>query len=536
MRARREPAAPPQIPGFEYVRLLGLGGFADVFEYRQELPSRSVAVKVLLASSLDSATRERFFAEANLMARLSHHPSIVTIYHADIAADGRPFLVMEYCSRAGLGGRYRSERISVEETLRTGIRLASAVEAAHRQGILHRDIKPANILTTDYGWPALTDFGIAATTSGDNSAGTGMSIPWSPPELLAEHPVGDERGDLYSLAATIYSMLAGRSPFEVVGQPNGPADLISRIERSPLPRTERDDVPPGLEAVLARAMSKDPGRRYGSALEVARALQQVERSLRMTPTSIDLSEDLVQEITARAVVPPGRAEDGETRLRPIVSIDPAQAAVSSSTTVDDDATRVRPITTVSAQGETSAVQSFVSPPPLPDGRLLGEAGAQTASGARADFDSAAGETGATPSRRGRGIALVAGGLIVVGAITTAVVLANRSDPGTAPEPTSSAYTTNPPLTQGAVPAPEDLAAQVLPDGTVRFSWTNPDPQEGDQYLWNEVGVGLIGAPELISEQFIEHPGHIDGSSVCIEVSIVRDDRRASTEPAQECSA
>ena len=98
------------------------------------------------------------------MAQLSHHPSIVTIYHAAIAADGRPFLVMEYCSRPGLAERYRQERISVAEALRIGIRLASAVETAHRAGILHRDIKPANVLTTDFGWPALTDFGIAATT------------------------------------------------------------------------------------------------------------------------------------------------------------------------------------------------------------------------------------------------------------------------------------------------------------------------------------------------------------------------------------
>src|SRR5690606_30252419 len=180
MRARREASTPPTIPGFEYVRLLGLGGFADVFEYRQDLPQRSVAVKVLLASSIDEATRERFFVEANLMAQLSHHPSIVTIHHADISADGRPYLVMEYCSRPGIGARYRTERITVQETLRTGIRLASAVESAHRLGILHRDIKPANILTTDFGYPALTDFGIAAATGGAGAAGTGMSIPWSP--------------------------------------------------------------------------------------------------------------------------------------------------------------------------------------------------------------------------------------------------------------------------------------------------------------------------------------------------------------------
>ena len=78
MTARREASPPPELPGYEYVRVLGLGGFADVFLYRQHLPRRDVAVKVLLAGSLDDDVRERFQTEANLMAQLSHHPSIVT--------------------------------------------------------------------------------------------------------------------------------------------------------------------------------------------------------------------------------------------------------------------------------------------------------------------------------------------------------------------------------------------------------------------------------------------------------------------------
>ena len=233
MSARREPSEPPVIPGFRPGRLLGMGGFADVFLYAQEMPRRQVAVKVLLASSLSDQVRERFRAEADLMATLSHHPSIVTVFQADVARDGRPYLVMEYCSRPGLGRRYRSERMSVPEVLRIGVRLASAVETAHRAGILHRDIKPANVLVTDFGWPALTDFGIAATTGWSTGTAIGMSIPWSPPELLAEHPTGDVRSDVYSLAATVYSLLAGRSPFEIPDGPNTAADLIARIERAP---------------------------------------------------------------------------------------------------------------------------------------------------------------------------------------------------------------------------------------------------------------------------------------------------------------
>src|SRR3712207_2194948 len=207
------------------------------------LPRRSVAVKVLLDRTLGPDVRARFGTEADLMARLSHHPSIVTIHQAAVAADGRPYLVMEYCSRPGLGARYRTERMAVAEVLRIGIRLASAVETAHRAGILHRDIKPANVLITDFGWPALTDFGIAATPGWSPSSAVGMSIPWSPPELLAADPTGDARADVYSLGATVYALLAGRSPFEGPGGANGAADLVARIERSPLPVIGRTDVP-----------------------------------------------------------------------------------------------------------------------------------------------------------------------------------------------------------------------------------------------------------------------------------------------------
>src|SRR5699024_11007326 len=147
-RMTRPPAAPPELPGYRPIRHLGSGGFADVFLYQQDLPHREVAVKVLLESVVNSESRQRFVAEANAMARLSAHPSIVTIHFAGIAPDGRPCLVMEYCPRPNLGIRMRKERIDLAEVLRIGVRLASAVETAHRAGILHRDIKPANVLVT----------------------------------------------------------------------------------------------------------------------------------------------------------------------------------------------------------------------------------------------------------------------------------------------------------------------------------------------------------------------------------------------------
>ena len=130
--SRRLPSTPPNLPGFEFVRVLGSGGFADVFLYEQNMPRRLVAVKVLLAGVVNDDMRQMFQAEANLMAQLSSHPSILTVYQASVAADGRPYLVMEYCS-ASIGQRYRATQLPLAEVLSIGVRIASAVETAHRR-------------------------------------------------------------------------------------------------------------------------------------------------------------------------------------------------------------------------------------------------------------------------------------------------------------------------------------------------------------------------------------------------------------------
>src|SRR3954471_979467 len=182
--ARRLPSQPPVLPGFSYVHVLGSGGFADVFLYEQNMPRRQVAVKVMLADVVNDQVRQMFQAEANLMAQLSTHPSILTVYQASVSADGRPYLVMELCS-ASLSERYRRESIPVPEVLRIAVKIGSAIETAHRAGVLHRDIKPSNILMTAYGHPVLSDFGIAATLSeSDDKEAVGLSIPWSAPEVL----------------------------------------------------------------------------------------------------------------------------------------------------------------------------------------------------------------------------------------------------------------------------------------------------------------------------------------------------------------
>ncbi len=212
----RRPSPPPSLPGFTYVEPLGTGGFADVFLYEQEMPRRRVAVKVLLADRISSGAAQEFADEANVMAMLSTHPAIVTIYQAGVAGGRSPYLVMEYCPRPNLQIRSRKEPFSVAEALRVGIQVAGAVETAHRAGVLHRDIKPANILVTEYNRPALTDFG-SRRRPVRRASPSGMSIPWSPPESFAEPPQSGPRTDVWALGATLYTLLAGRSPFERPG-------------------------------------------------------------------------------------------------------------------------------------------------------------------------------------------------------------------------------------------------------------------------------------------------------------------------------
>lgn len=323
----RPPSPHPELPGYQYEKLLGSGGFADVFLYRQFRPQRRVAIKVLLANVLDDSVRRQFDGEANVMATMSTHPSIVTIHTADVSADHRPYLVMEYCPRPNYGVRFRKERITVAEALRVGVQIAGAVETAHRAGILHRDIKPANILVTEYNRPALTDFGISivADSGEDLEDSQGMSIPWSPPEFFADPPRADQRSDVFSLSATVYSLLAGRTPFELPGRRNTASDLIHRISSEPLAPLLRPDVPEALDRVLSIAMAKDPAGRYDSALAFGRALQQVEMQLSLPITQMDVLDDR----GAPAAGPGGEDDelDAHTRIRKVATVDP-EAAVT----------------------------------------------------------------------------------------------------------------------------------------------------------------------------------------------------------------
>ncbi|MDT0185070.1 serine/threonine-protein kinase [Microbacterium sp. ARD31] len=290
--ATRLPSSPPILPGLAYIRPLGSGGFADVFLYEQDMPRRDVAVKVLPSDIGDPELRRMFNAEADVLAHLSAHPAIVTVYQAGISADGRPYISMEFCP-GSLAQRYRIERMPVEEVLAIGVRMASALESAHRAGLIHRDVKPSNILITTFGAPVLADFGISSSLA---RAGSGevlaMSIPWSAPEVITEQTSGTVASEVWSLGATVYSLLAGHSPFErrERGQ-NSRDQLRRRIARATYTEIARSDVPASLQTVLATAMSRDPARRHASALAFADALRDVQAELGLARTPVEVPTD-----------------------------------------------------------------------------------------------------------------------------------------------------------------------------------------------------------------------------------------------------
>ncbi|MEL7975453.1 serine/threonine-protein kinase [Isoptericola sp. F-RaC21] len=568
--SKRAPAPPPQIDGFEYISLIGSGGFADVFLYQQHRPRRRVAVKVLLTER-DSGRRAAFESEADLMASLSSHPSIATIYEADIAQDGRPYLAMEYCPRPNLGQRYRRERFSVAEALRTTIQVAGAVETAHRAGIIHRDIKPANVLVTEYGHPALTDFGISATL-GDSGEAEGMSIPWSPPEAFSDPPLSGVATDVWALAATLYTLLAGRTPFEVPGGGNTSADLVARITGTPLPPVGRSDLPPSLEGVLSTAMAKRPEARYPSALAFARALQRAQGELALAHTPVDVLDDSGQVHADDAIDDLDDDAPG-TRLREVVSVDPSPSRPSAPrppaaswgapAPAAPDVAPGRPAAP-SNPAASSAVSPATSPstggyvPVLDGGAPAADTGWTTGPGtglpgvpdeetvyrsasaapSRASMPDGPGGPEDDPRPRRRVVGLVVGG-VVLAVVAVGVLVGLLNGLGEADDPTASA--TGGSASEQPAPAEDNLGDLVPPvqglagkaDGDEAvFSWKPPKgAQDGDSYAWAKLSLTGDAPYEPTDSTRVSVP--LDSGETCVSVVVVRNGK-PSAQPQDAC--
>jgi serine/threonine protein kinase/formylglycine-generating enzyme required for sulfatase activity/cephalosporin-C deacetylase-like acetyl esterase len=275
---------------YELETLLGRGGMGEVYRARDTRLNRTVAIKVLPPRIADNfEARERFEREARAASSLNH-PNICTIH--DIGEqDSRPFIVMERLEGQTLKHHIQSRPLPIEEVLRFGMEVLSALEAAHAKGIVHRDIKPANIFITDRGQAKVLDFGLAKlvaevesvdiisasaeTTTGDHHTLTqpGMALgtlSYMSPEQARGRYV-DARSDLFSSGAVLYEMATGRQAF-----------LTSLDWTAPPPTPEID---PELYRIVLKLLEPDPEKRYQAASVVLADLKQLQRSIESKQTA-----------------------------------------------------------------------------------------------------------------------------------------------------------------------------------------------------------------------------------------------------------
>ena len=263
--------------GFGAAEVVGRGGFGVVYRCSQSELDRTVAVKVL-TTDLDDVNVARFLREQRAMGRLTGHPNIVNVLHVGVTDSGRPYLVMPYCTQGSLEARIRRlGPLESEEILRLGVKMAGALETAHVFGIVHRDIKPANILFTDYGEPALADFGISRVSGGFQTA-TG-SVAGSPaftaPEVLGGAKSGTA-SDIYGLGATLFCALTGHAAFERLSGEQVVAQFL-RVTTQPVPDLRESGVDDDISELVERTMSRDPEQRP-TAAAVGEELRQLQRN------------------------------------------------------------------------------------------------------------------------------------------------------------------------------------------------------------------------------------------------------------------
>jgi tetratricopeptide (TPR) repeat protein/predicted Ser/Thr protein kinase len=306
--------ADSRIGPYRILDRLGAGGMGEVFLAEDTRLGRKVALKTVGQAHLGSAeARQRLLREARAAANLNH-PNIAAIY--DVLESGdRAHIVMEYVRGETLAAQVRRGPLEAGTVVRLGIQLAEALAAAHASGVIHRDLKPANVVATPDGQVKILDFGLAKIQSRPQTRSdtiTKPTVSWltpeghggmgTPPYMSPEQVLGrpcDERSDIYSLGVLLFELLTGRRPFTGTDT----LALAMAILNDPRPKLRQlvQSAPAELEAVVLRAMAREPSDRYGSASEIARDLRRIE-----TPTSARTLSAAVHAIVDRGWGSSGR--------------------------------------------------------------------------------------------------------------------------------------------------------------------------------------------------------------------------------------
>jgi eukaryotic-like serine/threonine-protein kinase len=260
---------------YRLIAPLGEGGMATIWRAVDEQLDREVAVKLLRPQfGADPGFSARFKQEARAAGSLSH-PNIVNVYdYGTDGADGEQYIVMELVEGHDLSTILRERgSLSTEDAVRIAIGVASALEVAHRKGIVHRDVKPGNILITDGGDVKVTDFGIARAVAEASMTVTGTTLGsvhyFSPEQARGDEVTG--ASDVYALAIVLFEMLTGRRPFE--GESAAAVALKRLNEDAPTPSSMGHPLAPGLEPILMRALAREPADRFADAGAFAEALR-----------------------------------------------------------------------------------------------------------------------------------------------------------------------------------------------------------------------------------------------------------------------
>ncbi len=278
----------PEIAGFRVLRRIGEGGMGSVFEAEQATPRRRVAIKVLRGLERSREALRRFRFESEVLARL-RHPGIAQIYEAgtytDAAGGERPYFAMEYVEDSTPISVY-ADRSGLDAHARAGlfVDVCNAVHAGHQRGVIHRDLKPGNILVDNAGRVKIIDYGVARVTAGDSLApsleartiagGLVGTVRYMSPEQVGGDPDAiDARTDVYALGVVLYELLTGRAPYDLARTSVANAARIIESQEPARPSSVDRDLRGDAEAILLRALEKDPDARYASASAFAADLE-----------------------------------------------------------------------------------------------------------------------------------------------------------------------------------------------------------------------------------------------------------------------